>query len=81
MPSISPPYGPTTVAPTSTPRSTSSTTLMNPSLPGPWIQPRVFDEICWAPTRTVSPSSRACCSVSPTRPTSGSVKVAQASPW
>ena len=42
-PSISPPYGLTTVAPTSTPRSASSTTLTNPSLPGPWIQPRLDD--------------------------------------
>ena len=30
---------------------------------------------------TRRPASRACCSVIPTRPTSGSVNVAHASPW
>ncbi len=55
MPSSSPPYGPTTVAPTSTPRSASSTSFTKPSLPGPWIQPRELDAICCTPTRTVQP--------------------------
>ena len=55
MPSSSPPYGLTTVAPTSTPRSASSTSLTKPSLPGPWIQPRELDAICWTPTRTRRP--------------------------
>ncbi len=32
--------GPAEVAPTSTPRSASSTSLMNPWLPALWIQPR-----------------------------------------
>ena len=39
-PSTSPPTGPTEVAPTSTPRRASATSLMNPSLPALWIQPR-----------------------------------------
>ena len=36
----SPPTGPAEVAPTSTERSASSITLMNPSLPALWIHPR-----------------------------------------
>src|SRR5487761_1423906 len=39
-PSTSPPAGPADVAPTRTPRPASSTSLMSPSLPALWIQPR-----------------------------------------
>src|SRR6266702_4209142 len=74
-PSTSPPAGPAEVAPTSTPRSVSSMILMSPSLPALWIQPRADDGTCVMPVRTVRPCSRACASVSPTEPLSGSVKV------
>ena len=40
-PIISPPAGPAVVAPISTPRSRSAISLMKPSLPGPWMNPRV----------------------------------------
>src|SRR5438270_576005 len=42
----SPPQGPAELAPTSTDRSASATTLMNPSLPALWIQPRAEDGVC-----------------------------------
>src|SRR5690349_23355248 len=44
-PSTSPPAGPAEVAPISVPASVSAISLMNPSLPGPWIQPRNEDGI------------------------------------
>ena len=65
-PMISPPAGPTTVAPTSTPRSASSTTLTRPRAPGPWVKPREDSSSFVLPVRTVSPASRACASVIPT---------------
>ena len=63
------------MAPTSTPLSASATTLMTPSLPLLWIQPRLEDGTCAVPHATRIPASRACFSVMPTDPTSGSVNV------
>ena len=77
--STSPPTGPIEVPPTSTPRSWSSISFSRPSLPGPWIQPRVEDEVRLEPTRIFSPCSRAWCSVRPAEPISGSVKVTRGS--
>ena len=74
------PLGPTAVAPTSTPRSASSTSLTSP-LAALAIQPRVDEARSVVPTRTVSPASRACCSVIPTEPTSGSVNVTCGTAW
>ncbi len=74
-PSTSPPVGPTDVAPTNTPRSESSTSLMNPRFPALWIHPRVDSGIWTRPTRTSMPCRRAASSFSPTEPISGSVKV------
>jgi hypothetical protein len=54
--------------------------LWNPALPGPWIQPRVDADTWLIPTRTRMPCARACSSVSPAAPTSGSVKVTRLSP-
>ena len=73
--STSPPYGPADVAPTSTDRSASSMTLMNPSLPALWIHPRAELGTWVRPVRTRSPAARACSSVRPTLPISGSVNV------
>ena len=42
---VSPPVGPTLVAPTSTSRSVSMTSLMRPSWPGPWTNPRLLDAL------------------------------------
>ena len=75
MPRMSPPRGPIAVAPTSMPRSASATTLISPSLPGPWIQPREVTDAFWMPVRTLIPFLRACSSVIPAAPTSGSVNV------
>ena len=79
--STSPPIGPTDVAPTRWPAARSSTSLMIPSPPGPVIQPRVDPASGARPTATSSPASRACCSVRPTEPTSGSVKVTRGTAW
>jgi len=78
-PRTSPPAGPADVAPASTPASASAISLMNPSLPGPWIQPRAEDGIGDTAVRTMSPLARACASVRPTAPISGSVKVTRGS--
>jgi hypothetical protein len=76
MLSTSPPTGPAEVAPTRTSRSLSATSLMNPSLPALYIQPRVDCGIPRMAVRTLSPRrSLACASVRPTVPISGSVKV------
>ena len=48
---------------------------MAPWLPALWIQPRAEDGTCASPTPTRRPASRACASVSPTEPISGSVNV------
>ena len=45
----------------------SATSLMNPSLPARWIQPRVELGSSVKPTPTSRPASRACCSVMPDR--------------
>jgi hypothetical protein len=52
---------------------------MNPSLPGPWIQPRDEDRIGDTAVRTVTFLPRAWASVRPTAPTSGSMKVTRGS--
>ena len=54
---------------------------MNPSLPALWIQPRADCGTWLTLVRTVSPASRACRSVSPTAPISGSVKVTRGTAW
>src|ERR1035438_9523700 len=66
---------PAEVAPTRIPLSASSTSLMKPSLPALWIQPRVELGTWVLPTRTVMPRCVAWASVRPTAPISGSVKV------
>ena len=67
MLSTSPPVGPADVAPTSTPSSLSITSLMKPSLPALWIQPRAEAGTWLTAVRTRSPcSSLACASVMPT---------------
>lgn len=78
-PSTSPPAGPAEVAPISVPASVSAISLMNPSLPGPWIQPRDEDGIGETAVRTLTSVPRAWASVRPTAPTSGSVKVTRGS--
>ncbi len=50
-------------------------TLMKPSLPALWIHPRAELGTWVGPVRTRSPAARACSSVRPTLPTSGSVNV------
>src|SRR5205823_4904747 len=77
--STSPPDGPADVAPTSTSRSASATSLMKPSLPALWIQPRAEVIRSVYPVRTGTPRSRALASVSPTAPISGSVNVTRGS--
>src|SRR6516165_1414528 len=79
--STSPPVGPAEVAPTSTPAPASSTSLMKPSLPALWIQPRADLGIGYTLVRTLSPRSLAWASVSPTAPTSGSVNVTRGTAW
>ena len=54
-PRISPPAGPIAVAPTSTPRSASSTTLISPCPPGPWVKPREDCSSLVIPVRTRQP--------------------------
>ena len=78
-PSTSPPADPAEVAPISIPAPTSAISLMNPSLPGPWIQPRSEDGIGEIAVCTVTLLPRAWASVRPTAPTSGSVKVTRGS--
>ena len=58
-----------------------ATSLMKPSLPALWIQPRADDGTCAMPTRTSRPCSLACASVRPTEPISGSVKVTRGTAW
>src|SRR5271165_3427492 len=65
MLSTSPPAGPAEVAPTRTPRSPATTSLMNPSLPALCIQPRssmlsiagpLAEHIAASQTRQVPPA-------------------------
>ena len=53
----------------------SATSLSSPALSYFWIQPREVSGIAAVPTATLLYCARAAASVSPTLPTSGSVKV------
>ena len=70
-PSTSPPYGDTTVPPTTTPLPASATTLTTPV--DPEIQPRGAGSMSAVPVTTARPAERADASVCPTCATSGSV--------
>ena len=48
---------------------------MKPALPSLWIHPRAEDRRSAVPVRTATPFERACASVGPTAPISGSVNV------